>query len=70
MPSYRGDVMPAGSLWLNVILPEALTVTPWVVIPAPALTFTVISPLKLVLSPPSDGWAASQSTLPVPTPEQ
>ena len=51
---------------MNVMLPPALTTTPRVVIPAPALTFTVTSPPKLVLSPPSDGWLASQSTLAVP----
>ncbi|MGY3589699.1 hypothetical protein ACVIGB_001424 [Bradyrhizobium sp. USDA 4341] len=55
---------------MTVMLREALTNTPPVVIPAPALIFTVTSPLKLVLSPPSDGWSASQSTLAVPTPEQ
>ena len=63
------DVMPAGSLWLKVMLPEALTLAPSV-IPAPALTVTVRSPEKVALRRPPTGLAASQTTLPVPTPEQ
>ena len=40
------------------------------VMPAPALMFTVVSALDVVLSAPPEGLAASQSTLPVLTPEQ